>query len=106
MGLFYALFLPALNRAVNRGKMLYAQIYLFAGGQFLACIGLFLAGGFGTPRKTAGAEQGLEQIGALVGMAMNGVGGLVAVIGGVLFVWIAGKALLVPSRRFSAAREV
>lgn len=106
MGLFYALFLPALSRAVNRGKMLYAQIYLFAGGQFLACIGLFLAGGFGTPRKTAGAEQGLEQIGALVGMAMNGVGGLVAVIGGVLFVWIAGKALLVPSRRFSAAREV
>lgn len=94
MGLFYALFLPALGRAVRHGKTLFAQIWLFAGGQLTACIGLFLAGGMGAPRKTAGAAQGLDQIGAMVGMAMNGIGGLVAVIGGVLFVWIAGMALL------------
>lgn len=94
MGLFYALFLPALGRAVRHGKSVYAQIWLFAGGQLTACIGLFLAGGMGAPRKTAGAAQGLDHIGAMVGMGMNGIGGLVAVIGGVLFVWIAATALL------------
>lgn len=94
MGLFFAVILPALGRAVRRSRWLYAQIWLFAVGQFAACIGLFLAGGFGAPRKAAGGEQGLEGIGAIAGMAMNGVGGLVAVIGGVLFIWTAAAALL------------
>jgi len=94
MGLFFVVFLPALGRPVRRNRWLYAQIWLFAVGQFAACIGLFLAGGFGAPRKTAGGAQGLEDIGAIAGMAMNGAGALVAVIGGVLFIWTAAAALL------------
>jgi heme/copper-type cytochrome/quinol oxidase subunit 1 len=101
-GLFHVLLLPALGRSLRRGKLLYSQIYCFAGGQLAACIGLFLAGGFGAPRKTAGTAQGLEGAGAVVGMAMNGIGGLVAVIGGVLFIWTVAAALLrrpAPSQR-------
>lgn len=94
MGLFFAVILPALGRPVRRSRWLYAQIWLFAVGQFAACIGLFLAGGFGAPRKTAGGAQGLEDIGAIAGMAMNGAGALVAVLGGVLFIWTAAVALL------------
>ncbi len=94
MGLFYAVFLPALEHAVRRGRSLYSQIYLFGGGQLAACVGLFLAGGFGAPRKTAGAAQGLVDLEAVVGMALNGAGALVAVVGGVLFIWTAGSALL------------
>lgn len=100
MGLFYVLILPALGRAIGYGKIVYVQIYLFAGGQLAACIGLFLAGGFGTPRKAAGAGQGLEAMGAIAGMALNGAGALIAVIGGVLFIWTIGSALLsAPARR-------
>ncbi len=94
MGLFYVTFLPLLERSLKPGKMLFAQIYLFAGGQFAACIGLFLAGGFGVPRKTAGEAQGLEEMGAIVGMALNGIGALFAVLGGILFIWMAAAALL------------
>lgn len=94
MGLFYALFLPALGRSPTRGKALRSQIFLFSGGQLMACIGLFLAGGFGAPRKTAGAAQGLQDVGAVIGMAMNGLGALIAIIGGIMFIWIAAAALL------------
>jgi heme/copper-type cytochrome/quinol oxidase subunit 1 len=94
MGLFLTVFLPSLGRPIRRGKKIYALIYLFAGGQLAACIGLFWAGGFGAPRKIAGEAQGLEAIGAIVGMTLNGVGALVAVIGGVLFIWTVGVALL------------
>ena len=99
MGLFYMLFLPALGRAPVFGKALRSQILLFAGGQLLACIGLFLAGGFGAPRKTAGAAQGLQDFGAVIGMAMNGIGALIAIIGGIMFIWIAAAALLGAPRK-------
>ncbi len=94
MGLFFCLFLPLQGRAVNRGKALYAQIYLFGAGQLMAVIGLFLAGSFGTPRKTAGAAQGLEEAGAKIGMYLNGIGALIAVIGGVMFIYMVAAALI------------
>ncbi|MBL6931354.1 MAG: cbb3-type cytochrome c oxidase subunit I [Rhodospirillales bacterium] len=94
MGLFYGLILPLLDRELERGKALYAQIYMFGGGQFFACIGLFLAGGYGTPRKTAGDSQGLDEIGAKIGMYMNGIGALIAIIGGIMFIWMVSKALI------------
>ncbi|MGF1640629.1 MAG: cbb3-type cytochrome c oxidase subunit I [Rhodospirillales bacterium] len=98
MGLFYTEFLPRLQRPLGRGKALFVQVYLFAGGQLAACIGLFLAGGYGAPRKTAGADQSLEAMGAIVGMALNGIGALFAGVGGILFIWIVATALLRPAR--------
>ncbi|NQV47567.1 MAG: cbb3-type cytochrome c oxidase subunit I [Rhodospirillaceae bacterium] len=94
MGLFYGLFLPLLGRSLDRSKAITAQIYMFAGGQLFAAIGLFWAGGYGTPRKASGAAQGLQDMGAVIGMYMNGIGALIAVIGGVMFIWMAGRALL------------
>jgi hypothetical protein len=91
MGLFYTLLLPALNRPAIPGRAMTSQIFLFASGQLMACIGLFLAG---APRKTAGAAQGLQDTGATIGMAMNGIGALIAIIGGIMFIWIAAAALL------------
>ena len=45
-------------------------------------------------RKVAGEAQGLVDLAPMVGMAMNGLGGLVAVIGGVFFVWTMAVAML------------
>jgi hypothetical protein len=105
MGLFYTLFLPALDRSAPPGKAMTVQIFLFAGGQLTACIGLFLAGGFGAPRKTAGAAQGLQDVGAMMGMAMNGIGALIAIIGGIMFIWIAAAALLRTPRAQGTYRQ-
>ncbi|MCW9044887.1 MAG: cbb3-type cytochrome c oxidase subunit I [Alphaproteobacteria bacterium] len=94
MGLFYVLFLPLLKRDLRKGKPLYWQIYLYAFGQVLQCIGLYLAGSAGTARKAAGADQALDGMLAKVGMGLNGLGGLTAVIGGVMFIWMCSAALL------------
>ena len=94
MGLFYGLFLPLLGRGLKRSKALTAQIWMFGGGQLLASIGLFLAGGYGTPRKTAGGAQNLSDIGAIIGMYLNGIGALIAITGGVMFIWMTARALL------------
>jgi heme/copper-type cytochrome/quinol oxidase subunit 1 len=93
MGLFLGLFLPLLGRAPRPGRRLSFLVIAFAAGQTLACIGLFIAGGHGAPRKVAGDAQGLIDISAIVGMSLNGVGALVAVSGGLMFIWVAGKAL-------------
>ena len=93
-GLFFATFLPALGRQAGSPRRQRLIVHLFAWGQLAACIGLFVAGGHGAPRKVAGAAQGLTDIVPMIGMGLNGLGGLVAVIGGILFVWTVGSALL------------
>ena len=97
IGLFVTFFLPLMGHAPKRGRALGALIHMYAWGQVVASIGLFLAGGYGAPRKTAGAAQGLEAMGAIGGMYLNGIGALIAVIGGIMFIWIAAAAML--SRR-------
>lgn len=99
MGLFFRLFLPLLDRHARRGKALFAQIWMFGLGQGFASLGLFLAGSFGAGRKMAGAEQGLTHIAQKIGMGMNGLGALVAVIGGVMFIWAVVAALFSPPDR-------
>ncbi|HRK96706.1 MAG TPA: hypothetical protein PK694_10335, partial [Rhodospirillales bacterium] len=94
MGLFYALVLPALGRAQPGERAMRIQLHLFAWGQLAACIGLFLAGGHGAPRKVAGEAQGLDVMAARIGMGMNGIGGLIAIVGGILFVWLVARALI------------
>lgn len=94
MGLTFAFVLPLLDRAPKAGRAIRVQIWLYAVGQILACVGLFWAGGYGTARKTAGAAQDLSHIGATIGLYLNGIGALIAIIGGVMFIWTVGRALL------------
>ena len=56
-------------------------------------IGLAWSGGYGVQRKTAGAAQGLDGIGQTAGMGLMGLGGLVSIIGGLLFLIVAWKSL-------------
>jgi cytochrome c oxidase subunit I len=93
-GLFFGRFLPLLGRPIaDRGRRRLI-LHLFAWGQLAACVGLFVAGGHGAPRKVAGDAQGLVDLVPMIGMGLNGLGGLVAVSGGILFVWTVASALL------------
>jgi hypothetical protein len=69
------------------------QPLIYGGGQLLHVLGLAWSGGYGVARKTAGAAQGLDSLQAMAGMAVMGVGGLVSVVGGLLFLVIAIKAI-------------
>ena len=94
MGLMFAFVLPLLARAPKAGRAIRVQIWLYAVGQILACIGLFWAGGYGAARKTVGAAQDLSHVGATIGLYLNGIGALIAIVGGVMFIWTVGRALL------------
>lgn len=93
MGLMLTYCLPRLNRPVAEGARLRLQIALFGLGQLMASIGLFLAGGYGAPRKTPSGAVELVN-GAVIGMTLHGVGALLAVIGGVMFVATVLSALV------------
>lgn len=93
MGLFLKCLLPAIGRPAAAPRLQRALLWLFGVGQLLAAIGLFWAGGHGAPRKVAGEAQGLVDA-AKLGMALNGIGALLAIIGGVLFIWLVLAALL------------
>lgn len=93
IGLFFCFLYPVIGAACKRTRSLTALIWSYAIGQTFHSLGLFLAGGYGAPRKTAGDDQGIEALGAQIGLYMMGVGALVAVIGGVMFIWIAARIL-------------
>lgn len=85
MGLTYYI-IPLLNREVWSRKMAKYQPYLYATGQALFVLGMFWAGAHGVPRKTYGTAQNLNTFAKTAGMALQGIGGLIAVIGGATFV--------------------
>jgi hypothetical protein len=52
------------------------------------------SGGYGVQRKVAGTGQVLRTTQEVIGMGVMGVGGLIAVAGGVLFLVVVLRALL------------
>jgi hypothetical protein len=86
-GLTYYL-LPMLGYRPPLRRLAIAQQYIYGAGQLLHIAGLAWSGGYGVQRKTAGAAQGLDRLPEIAGMAMMGLGGLIAIIGGILFVVI------------------
>lgn len=93
MGFFYLFVLPLLERGLIRTRGATISVVLYGAGQFLHSVGLFITGGYGAPRKVAGAVD-LDILGNWIGHAGIGIGGVIAVIGGVMFIWITGRRLL------------
>ena len=93
MGLSYHL-LPALGYAQPSGWMARSQPWIYGSGQLLHIGGLAVSGAMGIQRKTAGAAQGLDTWQAKTAMGVMGIGGLLAVIGGILFVLVVIRALM------------
>jgi len=94
MALYFGLFLPLLGRRSERRRLRTAMYFLLGGGQFIHSLGLYVAGLEGVARKTAGAEQDLDTTTKIAFMVVEGIGGVIAVIGGIIFIFLAGKLLL------------
>ncbi|HNP35268.1 MAG TPA: cbb3-type cytochrome c oxidase subunit I [Woeseiaceae bacterium] len=92
MGLSYYL-LPRLGYGPLPPRLTFWQPLLYGGGQLLHITGLAWTGGYGVQRKTAGAAQALDRTGEVLGMGLMGIGGLISVIGGVLFLVIAWRSM-------------
>jgi len=84
MGLCYYL-LPRLGFGPLPARVAFWQPLLYGGGQLLHISGLAWTGGYGVQRKAAGLAQGVDRVGEIAGMGLMGLGGLISVIGGLLF---------------------
>jgi hypothetical protein len=84
MGLTYVM-LPQLGFAPVRGRLAGWQPAVYGGGQLMHVLGLAWSGGYGVERKLAGADQVLTGSQAAA-MGLMGAGGLLAVVGGLMFV--------------------
>jgi len=109
MALFVAVVLPELGRPLlertKRARWLgRSQFHFYGWGQLVFSIGMFVAGAAGVPRKTMGAAaQGLDSPLKKIAMGVYGLGGALAVLGGVLFIWLVLGRLL--ARREEAGHE-
>jgi cytochrome c oxidase subunit 1 len=92
MGLAYLL-LPHFGYASVAGSRLaFWQPVLYGAGQLLHVVGLAVSGGYGVLRKDPGSYgEGITVAKAMMGVM--GLGGLLAVIGGVMFVVVVYKSV-------------
>jgi len=95
MGLVVHL-LPQLGYRAPSGRLAVLQPWLYGVGQLLHIVGLVWSGGYGVQRKVAGAEQVLRSTGEIAGMGLMGLGGLLAIAGGLLFVVVVARAMRRP----------
>ncbi|WP_298828317.1 cbb3-type cytochrome c oxidase subunit I [uncultured Piscinibacter sp.] len=100
MGLVYHL-LPRLGYAAPQGRAAALQPSLYGAGQLMHILGLVWSGGYGVQRKVAGGEQVLRSASEVAGMGLMGLGGLIAIVGGLLFVVVVLRAM----RRGAPAAE-
>jgi cytochrome c oxidase subunit 1 len=75
------------------------QLLLFGGGQAVFGLGFALAGAYGLGRKQYGAEQHVRTLGEYLGLSVMGLGGLVAVAGGIFFLAVMLRHLAAWRRR-------
>lgn len=86
------------SRSPETPRQARLQLLLFGGGQAVFGLGFALAGVYGLGRKQYGAEQHVRSLGEYLGLSIMGLGGLVAVAGGIFF-------LAVMLRRIGAWRR-
>jgi hypothetical protein len=92
MGLVVHL-LPRLGYGAPASRLAAWQPWVYGIGQLMHIVGLVWSGGYGVQRKVAGAEQVLRSTSEVAAMGLMGLGGAVAIVGGVLFVVVVAAAL-------------
>lgn len=92
MGITYHI-LPRLGFRKPSGKWVDWQPVIYGGGQLVWVLAMAYTGGHGVARKTAGAAQGLKSTAEHIAMGIMGLGGVVAIAGGLIFLVVVLKAL-------------
>ncbi|HJD59192.1 MAG TPA: cbb3-type cytochrome c oxidase subunit I [Rickettsia endosymbiont of Omalisus fontisbellaquei] len=86
--------LERMDSCFRRNDKMSIAIYLLTFGQILHILGLALAGGYGVMRKDPNSVMPMS---AKLLMGMMGGGGLIAIVGGLMFVYICVKVMFFKS---------
>jgi len=87
--------LPHLGFGAIPPRLAKIQVYTYGIGQLLHVLGLAWAGGYGMARKVGGSAEVLDNIQQTMGMALMGIGGTIATIGGIVFLVIVIRSMKV-----------
>ena len=91
-GMLLTFGLKELGKPLAPPRLIRWLLGLYGGGQFVASIAMFIAGGYGALRKTPAGAGSLDA-GAAAGMAVHGIASIFTIIGGAIFVIVAIRAL-------------
>jgi len=100
MGLTYYLLPLVLRRRVSYPKMALLQPFVFGGGMYTLSVAMMFVGGFGVARRSwdMNGVDGPFNVSfgpiADLGLAVMGLGGVLGVIGGAMFLWVVFTTLL------------
>lgn len=97
MGFSYFLLKEFTNKILF-DKIAKLQPLLYGSGMFFFIIGLFIAGSFGAPRKTHGTDFVRHPL-EMVGLGISGIGTLVAVVAGIIFVYYTAATLIKETKK-------
>jgi hypothetical protein len=89
------LMLPAFRLSIRGPRLRRAAAWqpaLYGAGMLLFAAGFALAGAYGMGRKVYGAEQAARGMAETIGLGLMGIGGFIAVAGGVLFLAVVAAA--------------
>ena len=92
MGITYHL-MPRLGFREITSQWAQWQPTIYGTGQLMHILGLAWSGGYGVQRKTAGAAQGLDNLQQQLGMGLMGLGGMIAILGGIIFLVVVFLAM-------------
>ena len=92
MGITYYL-LPKLGFRKPMGKWAQRQPAIYGVGQIIWVVAMAYTGGHGVQRKTPGVEQGLTTLGDQIAMGIMGIGGMIAIFGGIIYLVVVYKAM-------------
>ncbi len=96
MGITYHI-LPKLGFRKPVGKWALRQPTIYGVGQLTWVLAMAYTGGHGVQRKIAGEEQGLQTVGDHIAMGIMGIGGIIAIIGGIIYLVVVFNAMRVRS---------
>ncbi|MFU8806006.1 MAG: cbb3-type cytochrome c oxidase subunit I [Bradymonadaceae bacterium] len=80
--------LEPLGLSLGKGRlfrMARVQPLIFGAGQMIFAMGFAIAGAYGLGRKAYAADQAIRSSGEVAGLVIMGAGGLLAIVGGLLF---------------------
>jgi len=92
MGIAYLLLPRFGHRDVKSWRLAFWQPIIYGAGQIMHISGLAYSGGYGVLRKTPGAINEIS-LNIKIAMGFMGLGGLLAIIGGLLFVVVMWQAV-------------
>ncbi|MCC6543623.1 MAG: cbb3-type cytochrome c oxidase subunit I [Nitrospirae bacterium] len=98
MGLSYYIIRDMRQRVYGEHLARY-QPAIYGGGMFLFILGLFISGAFGAPRKTYGIAFTSDPV-VLASLTIMGVGTILAVIGGIIFVSYISVTIVKGGRKY------